>query len=105
MWEISYDKPSACKKRWKIFVKRIIVKVTIPSSINEETVCRVLEKASVKWTYVQRKGTWPKMTQICDLSLLEKFVVSVQCATMKYEIIRKPMVLERVEVNFLKFSH
>ena len=45
------------------------------------------------------------MTQICDLSLLEKFVVSVQCATMKYEIIRKPMVLERVEVNFLKFSH
>ena len=26
-------------------------------------------------------------------------------ATMKYEIIRKPMVIERVEVNLLKSAH
>ena len=37
-----------------------------------------------------------------DLSLLEEFVVNVQFATMKYEIIRKPKILERVEVNLLK---
>ena len=29
----------------------------------------------------------------------------MQCATVKYEIIRKPMVLERLEVNSLKFAH
>ena len=39
------------------------------------------------------------MTWNWDLRLLKKFVVNVQCAAMKYEIIRKPMVLERVEVN------
>ena len=42
------------------------------------------------------------MTWNWDSSLLEKFIVNVQRATMKYEIIRKPMVLENVEVNLLK---
>ena len=27
------------------------------------------------------------------------------CATMKYEIIKKPMVIEREEVNSLKYEH
>ena len=40
-----------------------------------------------------------------DLSLLKKFVVSVQYAAMKYEIIRKPVVLERVEVSLLESAH
>ena len=40
-----------------------------------------------------------------DLHLLEKIVVNVQNATMKYEKIKKPMVLERVEVNSVKFAH
>ena len=44
------------------------------------------------------------MTWNWDLSLLEKIVVNVQCATMKNEIIRKPMVLERAEVNLLKMD-
>ena len=39
-------------------------------------------------------------TNVCG-----KFVVKVHCATMKYEIIRKPMVLETVEVDSLKFGH
>ena len=45
------------------------------------------------------------MTWNWDLSLLENFVVNVQRATMKYEIIRKPMVPEREEVNLLKSAH
>ena len=39
------------------------------------------------------------------LSLLEKLVVNMQFATMKYAIIRNPMVLERVEVNSFKYVH
>ena len=53
----------------------------------------------------REKNYWPKMTWNCDLSLLKNFVVNVECATVKYEIIRKPMVLERVEVNPPKSSH
>ena len=37
--------------------------------------------------------------------LLAKFVVNVQCNYMKYEIIRKPMIIERVKVNLLKSAH
>ena len=45
----------------------------------------------------------PEMTwNYWDLSLLKKFMVNVQGATMKYDIIKKPIVLERVEVNLLK---
>ena len=32
------------------------------------------------------------------------FVVNMQCATMKYEMIRKPMVQERVYINSLEFA-
>ena len=35
----------------------------------------------------------------------KEFVVNVQYATMKYDIIRKPMVLEKIKVNLLKFKH
>ena len=45
------------------------------------------------------------MTWNWDLSLLERFVVSVQCAIMKNEIIRKPMLLERVGADLLKSSY
>ena len=34
--------------------------------------------------------------------MLEILIINVQCATMKCEIIRKPMLLERVEVNLEK---
>ena len=44
------------------------------------------------------------MTWSWHLSLLEKFTVNMQCAIMKYKIIRKAMVLGRVEVNSLKFA-
>ena len=42
-----------------------------------------------------------------DLKLRLKFAQIVYCkrATMKYEIIRKPMILERVEANLLKSTH
>ena len=45
------------------------------------------------------------MTWNRDLSLFEKFVENVRCATMKYEIIREPMVLERVKVSLFKSTH
>ena len=51
------------------------------------------------------KKSWSKMTWNWDLSLLEKFVVNMQCAAMKCEITRKPIVLERVEANSLKSTH
>ena len=35
----------------------------------------------------------------------KEFVVNVQYATMKFDIIRKPMVLEKIKVNLLKFKH
>ena len=48
--ELSYDKPSACKKRWErnFCVKGVMAKAGIPPSICEETVCRVLQKAGLK---------------------------------------------------------
>ena len=45
------------------------------------------------------------MTWNWDLSLLVMFAVNVQCAIMKNEIIRKPMLLERLEVDLLKSSY
>ena len=65
----------------------------IPPSIMEETVRRILWNTDLKWTDFQRKVI---------LRLLENFLINVQCATMKYEIIRKPMELERVELNLVK---
>ena len=85
-------------------VKRLMAKTNIAPSICEATFFRVLQKASLKWTHVQRKGILTKI----DLklkSLLEKFLVNMQCAIVKSENIRKPMVLEKVEVNSLKFSY
>ena len=36
--KISYDKPSACEKRWETFCKkRVMVKVDIPPAINKKT--------------------------------------------------------------------
>ena len=54
---------------------------------------------------VMRKACIPLTISEETISLLEKFVVNVQRATMKYEIIRKPMVLQRVEINLLKSAH
>ena len=51
------------------------------------------------------KESCPKITWIWDLSLLGKFIVNVQRATMKYKTIRKLTVLDRVEVNLLKSGH
>ena len=51
------------------------------------------------------KEFWPKMTWNWDLTLLGKFVVNVHYAAMKDEIIRKPMVLEKIEVSSLKFAY
>ena len=83
--------------------KRVLVKAVIPPSISKETVRRILPKTDLKWTHFQRKEIMSKN----DLKLRLKFARKVYCkrATMKYEIIRKPMVLERVEVNLLKSAH
>ena len=40
--EVSYDKPSTCKKRWETCKTKVTVKAGIPPSISEETVRRVL---------------------------------------------------------------
>ena len=37
-----------------------MVKAGISTSINEETVCRVLQKTDLKWTHFQRKGILTK---------------------------------------------
>ena len=55
--EISYNKPSAHKKRWDFFfVKRVMVKAGIPPSISEETSSRrvLLKKAGLRLTHVQK---------------------------------------------------
>ena len=83
--------------------KRVLVKAVIPPSISKETVRRILPKTDLKWTHFQSKEIMSKN----DLKLRLKFARKVYCkrATMKYEIIRKPMVLERVEINLLKSAH
>ena len=40
-----------------------------------------------------------------ETKLLEKFVINLKSETVKYEIIRMPVVLQRVEVNLLKSTH
>ena len=82
-----------------------MLKAGIPPSISDETLRRALQKAVLKLTHFRRKGILTQNDLKLRLSLLKKFVVNVQCATMKYEITRKPMVLERVEVNLLKSAH
>ena len=40
--------------------------------------------------------TWNK-----DLCLLKNFALNMQCTSIKYEIVRKPMVLERLVANLV----
>ena len=70
--------------------KRVIVKAGIPPSVSEKTVGRVLQKI-LTWNGLifREKEYWPKMTRNWDLRL--GLLGNVQCATMKYEIIRKPV--------------
>ena len=53
------------------FVKRVMVKTSIPPFISEETVCRVLQKTGLKWTHFQRKGSLTKNDLKLRLSLLK----------------------------------
>ena len=94
------------RKDGKLFCKkRVMVKAHISPSISEETVLRVLQKTDLKWIYFQRKGILTKNDLKLGLKLLENSLVSVQCETIKYEIIKKSVVLHRVEVNLLKSAH
>ena len=81
-----HDKPSTCKKRWETFFCkiRVIVEAGIPPYITEETICRVLPKTDLKWTYFQRKGILTKN----DLKWTLKFSRKVcrKRAMCKYEI-------------------
>ena len=72
-----------------------MVKAGIPSCISEDTVCRVLGKTDLKWTHFQRKGNLTKNQLKLRLEFArEVWLQTRKCATMKFGIIRKPMVLE-----------
>ena len=81
-----------------------MVKSYFPSSISEETVWRDLQKTDLKWTQFQRKRILIKNNLKLRLKLAQKFAVNVQYATMRCEI-RKPILLERVEINVLNSIH
>ena len=68
----------------KFCVKRLMANTGIPPSICEKTVCRVLQKAGLKWNHVQRKGILTKN----DLKLRFKFTPKVRRkrAMCNYEI-------------------
>ena len=91
----------------KLFCKkRVMRKACVPPSISEETLRKVVQRSDLKWTHFQRKEILTEN----DLKLRLKFARKVcrkcaVCATMKYEIIRKPMVLQRVEIDLLKSAH
>ena len=55
-------------------VKRVMVKAGILPSTSKETVGRVMGKAGLKWTRIQRKRVLTKND--LKLSLLEKFFVN-----------------------------
>ena len=79
-----------------------MVKAGIPPFISVETVRRVLRKTGLKWTHFQTKGILTKT----DLKMRLKFAQKVRRkGAMTYAIIRKPMVLTRVEVNSLMSAH
>ena len=80
-------------------------KAGVPLSISEETVRKVVQKTDLKWTHFQGKEILTKNDLKLRLKFAERFVVNVQCATVKYKIIRKPMILQRVEINLLKSAH
>ena len=104
--ELPYGKPSACKNRWEIFcVKRLMAKQAFRHPFARRQFVELCKRLAWNGLMFKGKESWPKMIWNWDLSLLKKFVVNMQCATVKYQIIRKPMVLGRVEVSSLKFSH
>ena len=51
-----------------------MIKAGIPPSISKETVCRVLQKAGLKYTHVQRKGISTRN----DLILRLKFTQEIR---------------------------
>ena len=77
-----------------------MVNAAIPPSITEETVRRILGNTDLKWTHFQRKVILTKN----DLKLRLKFAwkVSHKRSMRNYEI-RKPMELERVELNLVMY--
>ena len=56
----------------KFCVKRVMVKTGIPPSTSKETVRRVLRKACLKWTRVQRKEILTKNDQKLRLKFARK---------------------------------
>ena len=82
-----------------------MVKASIPPFISVETVIEFCKRLVWNGLIFRGKESWPKMTWNWGLNLLKKFAVNGQCATMKYVIIRKLMVLKRVEVNSLTSEH
>ena len=65
------------------FVKRVMVKPSIPPFIKEETVRRVLQKTGLKCTHFQRKGSLTKNDLKLRLSLLK---ICRKRAMVNYEI-------------------
>ena len=89
-WELSFNKPSTSKKRWETsLARRQLVGF-----------CKRLTWDGLIFKWILTKNDI-KLT----LNFAQKVVVNMEFATVKYEIFRKPMVLERVEVSLLKSAH
>ena len=89
-WELSFNKPSTSKKRWETsLARRQLVGF-----------CKRLTWDGLIFKWILTKNDI-KLT----LRFAQKVVVNMEFATVKYEILRKPMVLERVEVSLLKSTH
>ena len=89
-WELSFNKPSTSKKRWETsLARRQLVGF-----------CKRLTWDGLIFKWILTKNDI-KLT----LKFAQKVVVNMEFATVKYEIFRKPMVLERVEVSLLKSAH
>ena len=89
-WELSFNKPSPSRKRWETSLER------------RQLVgfCKILTWDGLIFKWILTKNDI-KLT----LRFAQKVVVNMEFATVKYEILRKPMVLERVEVSLLKSTH
>ena len=89
-WELSFNKPSTSKKRWETsLARRQLVGF-----------CKRLTWDGLIFKWILTKNDI-KLT----LKFAQKVVVNMEFATVKYEIFRKPMVLERVEVSLIKSAH
>ena len=89
-WELSFNKPSTSKKRWETsLARRQLVGF-----------CKRLTWDGLIFKWILTKNDI-KLT----LKFAQKVVVNMEFKTVKYEIFRKPMVLERVEVSLLKSAH